>query len=114
MFILADDFIFPLYGFIDFCISLFEPLIRNLFVKYRFNRDEISLLYLFLKSYLCFIYKFRLKMKNKFGVRYLTLHSLDSEKGQVFIFIPLMPSLSMRFLIVHHLVLFHANLLDFP
>lgn len=71
--------LFPFYDYLNFIISIPEGFVFSLYNKYRFNRDENSLIFQIIKNILSFIYRFRERMNNLYGFRILTLGIVNAD-----------------------------------
>ncbi|MDD4157704.1 MAG: hypothetical protein PHY08_14155, partial [Candidatus Cloacimonetes bacterium] len=74
--------LFPFYPFIEWCADIVLSFVDNLFFKYRFNRDENTLIFQFIKDIQSKINKYKKYMSNMYGVEISPINLLDGSKAE--------------------------------
>lgn len=74
--------LFPFFPFIEWCADIVLSFVDNLFFKYRFNRDENTLIFQFIKDIQSKINKYKKYMSNMYGVEISPVNLLDGSKTE--------------------------------
>ena len=74
----VKDFnVFPFYSYFDWIISGFYNFFLKWFKRFRFNRDDLTMLFQIIKNCLSFLTKIKLSLFNRYGIKQMPIELKD-------------------------------------